>query len=116
MRKTLTPKNPSRVGLAVKLVIVAFMVAALVAANPVRATARFSCALGTFGGTTTRTLSCGSSAGNFVFACTSGICVNETDNQLNQAIADSLCRQYEQDGCPDLLSGGAIQVESPPVN
>lgn len=106
MPKTLTPKtNHSFAKLAVLLFVFAFMVEALLVAQPVKATRRFSCNLGTFGGTA-RTLSCGSSAGNFTIGCTSGACIDETGtNQFDQSIADGLCNEYETNGCPPPLSG-----------
>ena len=111
MPKTLTTlKNPSFAKLAVKLLVMAFLVVVLLATEPARATDRLSCVLGTSGGIT-RTVSCGSSAGNFVIACSSSGCVDETgSNATNQAIADGICAQFESDGCPD------IQLEGSPVN
>lgn len=117
------PKNPhplthTHVKLAALLLLLAFLAQALLVTPPVvTATSRFSCAIGVSGGTT-RTISCGSSAGNFVYACTGGSCVDETGTSggFNQDMANTLCAQYEAEGCPGILTGTPISPESGPVN
>ena len=106
MPKTLTPRiNLSFVRLAFFLFLMAILVGSLLETRRAQAMSRFSCALITTGGTT-RTLSCGGSAGNFVFACSSSGCVDETgSNETNQAIADQLCAQYDSQGCPEMTYG-----------
>lgn len=98
--------------LAFSLFVVAILVGSLLVTEPAKATSRFSCNLGTFGGVT-RTLSCGSSAGNFVIGCGGGGCLDETGNDPNnQALADSLCSDAQDNGCPD--SSGGFSLEQPP--
>lgn len=74
----------------------------------VRATSRFSCALGDG-----LFVSCGSSAGNFAYNCNSGgVCVANENNPANQAMADEMCSRYEREGCPGQLFGdGEAQIE-----
>ena len=91
--------------LAFSLFIVAVLVGALPITKSAKASDSFSCNLGT-NGDTTRTLSCGSSAGNFIIGCTSNHCVDETgDNQINQAIANQMCADAAAQGCPEPLDG-----------
>lgn len=100
------------------LLLLTLLVEALLVTPPAAvARNRFSCAIGVSGGTT-RTVSCGGSAGNFVYACTGGICVDETGTSggVNQGIADGLCAQYAAEGCPGLLIGTPLAPESGPVN
>ena len=106
MPKTLTPRiNLSFAKLAFFLFLMAILVGSLLETRRAQAMGRFSCSLGTFGGTT-RTLSCGGSAGNFVIGCSGSGCIDETgSNETNQAIANQLCAQYESQGCPDTMSG-----------
>lgn len=115
MSKTLTARiNLSFAKLAFSLFIMAILAGTLLVTPPAKATGRFSCSLGIIG-TATRTVSCGSSAGNFVIGCTSNGCVDETGtNEFNQAIANQLCAQFEHDGCPDTLIGAPFpeMVES----
>lgn len=118
MPKTLTARtNRSFAKLAVLLFVIAFLVAALLVTQPVKATSRFSCPLIKIEGGA-RMLSCGSSAGNFFFSCIGGVCTDDVGtNPNNQSFANQLCEQYERDGCPGALVGTPfIDLESPPVN
>lgn len=104
-KRSRTRNGYSFAKLALKLCIIAILVEMLLLTPPSRATSRFSCTLGTFGGIT-RTVSCGSSAGNFIIGCTGSSCIDETGTDpTNQSIANQLCEQYEREGCPPPLTG-----------
>ena len=109
MPNTLTSRmNRSFTKSVVYLFVVACLATTLLTARPARATSRFSCPLSRIGGAT-RTLSCGSSAGNFFFVCDSHEhCLDETDNTINQAFANLLCDDYERNGCPPLIEGNPL--------
>lgn len=81
-----------------KLCLLAAMTGYLLVGSPASAFDRFSCHVGTSDRGETF-VSCGSSAGNFTYTCDSTGCYNETD-QNNQWIADGLCADYSQNGCP----------------
>ena len=50
-------------------------------------------------------ISCGSSAGNFFYNCDNSGCHGMEQNSTNQQIADQMCADYEQNGCPGGLFG-----------
>jgi hypothetical protein len=109
MPKTLTSKMDRSIStLAVLMFVITFLVTALIVPHPSRATSRFSCTLSRIGGET-RTLSCGSSAGNFIFVCDRReLCLDETNNTTNQSFANLLCEGYERNGCPPPLEGNPV--------
>ena len=63
---------------------------------------RFSCNLGTsWGGNSTTWISCGSSAGNFLYVCDRYGC-DDSEGETNQYIADQRCEEIRQEGeCPE---------------
>jgi len=63
---------------------------------------RFSCILSSGFGKVT-VLSCGSSAGNFIYNCDQGVC--DPAGSGNDEIANMSCAQYAQEGCPPTLFG-----------
>jgi hypothetical protein len=85
---------------AAKLCIVVILAGYLIVTTTVEATDRFSCGLAGYSGGGGSFLSCGSSAGNFLYICDgNGIC-SASEGADNQAFADLLCNQYQIEGCP----------------
>lgn len=73
--------------------------------SQVQATSRFTCVL-TDGYGQVTILSCGSSAGNFIYTCSKtdpGPC--DIAPPSNDEIANMSCAQYEQEGCRETLYG-----------
>lgn len=63
---------------------------------------RYVCNLRDSGGSTTW-VSCGSSAGNFIYTCDRYGC-DDAEGDFNQMLADDQCNQIQQDGeCPEPL-------------
>ena len=58
---------------------------------------RFICALRE--GNSAIFLSCGGSAGNFIYTCEGPACT-AAEGAFNQWMADRLCAEYAQEGCP----------------
>lgn len=81
-----------------RLCLVAVMAGYLLTGTPADAFDRFSCHVGSSSNGETF-VSCGSSAGNFVYTCNETGCHDQTDPN-NQWIADGLCQQYAAEGCP----------------
>ena len=98
----MNPKSKSLLRLTSRLLCLLALLSVagyLTATRTAEATDRFSCNLG--GGTV---VSCGSSAGNFIFQCDSNGCRDTTDAN-NQFLADSACARYTVEGCPGNLFG-----------
>lgn len=77
----------------------------------VAARQRISCGLSQSSGGTSVFVSCGSSAGNFLYVCSNGSCSASTGD-FNQYLADQRCAEIQSSGsCPD-----TIATESGPVN
>jgi hypothetical protein len=73
--------------------------------NTAHAIERFSCVL-TVGYGQVTILSCGSSAGNFIYTCSRtdpGVC--EIAPASNDEVANMNCTQYAQEGCPETQYG-----------
>src|SRR5712692_8113066 len=64
---------------------------------------QFSCILSSGFGEVT-VLSCGSSAGNFIYSCNQSGCEPATGSG-NDTIANLSCAQYAQEGCPPTIFG-----------
>lgn len=61
---------------------------------------RFTCNLRDSGGSTTW-ISCGSTAGNFIYTCDRYGC-EDAEGDFNQYLADERCREIQQEGeCPE---------------
>lgn len=86
-----------RLGLALTLALYA----AVVAGAQSGLGDRFTCNLGTsWGGNSTSWVSCGSSAGNFIYTCNSYGC-DDAEGEVNQYLADQKCSEIRQEGeCP----------------
>jgi len=73
--------------------------------SQVQASSRFTCVLTNGYGQVT-ILSCGSSAGNFIYTCSTtdpGPC--DISPPINDEIANMSCTQYEKEGYPETLFG-----------
>ena len=61
-------------------------------------------------------LSCGSSAGNFLYVCENGTCTEST-GEFNQYLADQRCAEVQASGsCPGTVYTDIPAIESGPVN
>jgi hypothetical protein len=79
-----------------RLCLVAVMAGYLLAGSPAAAFDRYTCYMGSTSGGEVF-LSCGSSAGNFLYACNYYGCEAPTDS-YNQWVADVLCEEVQYNG------------------
>lgn len=106
--------NSSIFKAALRLGLVAILAGYLILANHAQADGMFGCNLGQSSDGTTTWLSCGSSAGNFMYTCdSSGNCNAFPDNQYNQGLADFNCSKYASEGCPEPLESDPIHGIAP---
>jgi hypothetical protein len=89
--------------LAYKLTIVLALAGYLSSAFGVHAMGRYSCGLSQNSNGTSVFVSCGSSAGNFLYVCSGGVC-SESTGDFNQYAADQQCAQIDANGgCPETM-------------
>ena len=103
----LTHKNSrehsSSFRLAWKLTIVLALAGYLSSALGARAMGRYSCGLSQNSNGTAVFVSCGSSAGNFIYVCSGGVC-SESTGEFNQFLADQECARIDSNGgCPETV-------------
>ena len=97
--------------LAVVVALASYLTVTVAARN-----LRISCGLSQRSDGTAVFLSCGSSAGNFLYVCQNGTC-SESTGELNQAIADQRCAEIQASGsCPGTVYTDIPAIESGPVN
>jgi len=101
--KVLSGRRPL-VKLISKLCLVAVLAGYLLFTITAQATNRFSCSLG-YNETSGNQVfvSCGSSAGNFIYTCDSNNNCQVDENSTSQGLGDSVCQSYQNQygGCPD---------------
>ena len=92
------------VKLVLRLCLFAVLAGYLLITSTAQATDRFSCYI-TYNESTGNDVfvSCGSSAGNFIYTCDSNNNCQVDENSTNQGLADSVCQSYQSEygGCPD---------------
>lgn len=98
-----------------RLGLVAILAGYLILPDRAQATGQFICNTSTSSNGSTTWISCGSSAGNYMYSCdSSGNCNQYPDNQYNQGLADYNCAKYAASGCPaDPLETEPLPEEQP---
>ena len=92
--------------LAVVVALASYLTVTVTARN-----LRISCGLSQSSSGSSVFVSCGSSAGNFLYVCENGSCSASTGD-FNQYLADQRCAEIQSSGsCPE-----TIATESGPVN
>ncbi len=94
-----------------RLALVVTLAGYLTMVTTAQSGSRLSCPLSQFRDGTSVFLSCGGSGGNFLYVCQGGVCTPSGGDD-NQVIANEQCRQYTQDGCPEVY---IEQLEQEPV-
>lgn len=95
--------------LAVVVALASYLTVTVTARN------RMSCALSQSSDGRSTFLSCGSSAGNFLYTCNNGTCT-ESPGDFNQTVADQQCAQVQSSGsCPGIFYLDAPDPESGPI-